>query len=106
MQKNKFLPGWQHVLFLVAVVITVLFTWAYHNYSHHSFNALRFQKALHAKNTQADEFAQLFAKKLSTGKEWHAIDSTELIKPDGIELLEKELLRMNMLKTIMTLEPC
>lgn len=85
--KNKYLFSWQHLLFFVSVLLSFLFSWTYYNYNHHSFNALRFQNALQQKSEEADIFAHTFIQKLRPNQEWFAVDSTETIKPRGVELL-------------------
>lgn len=64
-----------------------LFSWAYHSYNHHSFNAIRFQNSLHQKSKEAEVFAERFTEKLRPGQEWIAVDSTENMKPQGVEIL-------------------
>ncbi len=64
-----------------------LFSWAYENYNHHSFNALRFQNALHQKSKDAERFVNSFTEKLRLGEEWYAVDSTESDKPKGVDVL-------------------
>ncbi len=85
--KNKFSFSWQHLLFFVSVLLASLFSWAYYNYNHHSFNALRFENALQQKSKQADAFAYNFTQKLRPNQEWFAVDSTEASKPQGVDLL-------------------
>ncbi|WP_075591215.1 sensor histidine kinase [Labilibacter marinus] len=79
--------SWQYILFLVSILLVVLFSWAYQNYNHHSFNALRFQNALHQKSKEAEIYADKFVEKLRANEEWFAVDSTDNSKPKGIEVL-------------------
>ncbi|MGQ1787576.1 MULTISPECIES: sensor histidine kinase [unclassified Saccharicrinis] len=79
--------NWQYLLFAVSFMLVLLFSWAYHNYNHHSFNAIRFQNSLHQKSKEAEVFAERFIEKLRPGQEWMAVDSTDTSKPQGVEIL-------------------
>lgn len=79
--------SWQYILFIVSVLLVTLFSWAYRNYNHHSFNALRFQNSLHQKSKEAEIFSDKFIEYLKPGQEWFAVDSSETYKPKGVEVL-------------------
>ncbi|TLX70829.1 HAMP domain-containing protein [Labilibacter sediminis] len=85
-KKFSFL-SWQYILLAASVIMVMLLSWAFYNYNHHSFNALRFKNALHQKSREANSFTTEFTKHLNLDSEWHAIEVTEKYKPDGVEVL-------------------